>query len=825
MNHRISLLGALALLATAHWASADLLRNNFWINPDFESGLNLDQPDGVLTNWNRGGGDPTICQVITNNSVSPTHALAVVDTNAEGNGYGEWYSDVPLSGNASPGDTLNMQWYEMYNLDVPEMRVTVFFLDGTDSQVGGVSHFVTSGTSSPGWVSTIEDSTFTKRNETVVVPPGAVKMRCSLVSGGPASTTGIMLIDDLSVARSPEPNLLSGNFWVNPAFELGENLDQTSGTVSNWNRGGGDVAINQVITNNYASASHALALVDTNTTASGYGEWYSDVELGGEVSAGDVLNMQWYELYSISEPEMRLTVLFFNSEGAEVGGATHFVTSGTNSPGWVNTAEESTFTRRNSSLIVPNGAVGMRVALVSGGSPEVTGVMVIDDLSVALSPRADLLPGNFWVNSTFELGNSLDQTNGTPSNWNRGGGDTSIDQVITNKFTSPTHALALIDGNTNDNGYGEWYSDVSLSGNAAPGDTLNVQWFELYSLSGPEMRLSFLFFDAAEAQVGETIHFVTGGTNSPGWVSTIEDSSFTKRTATLAVPGGAVRMRAALVSGGSPTVAGIMIIDDLSVSVVPPTVMSGNFFPNPTFELGLQMDDPLFGAPSGGWQRGGSSSSIDQVLTTNAVSPTHSLALVDNDPANYGEWYLFQNVEGLLAEGDVLDVQWFQIYDTAEGNMRLSFAFLDAENATLANRDFNVSGQSPGWTGSPTNSSFERQLQRLVVPAGTTQMRVNFASGGSTSVTGTMLIDDLSVRVSQLMITSIMVDDTGVNLIWNSLPTKTYTVLFAEDLSDNPTWTPLQTGIAPDSVDGLTATYLDSAAHSGNHGYYRIQQE
>ena len=29
-----------------------------------------------------------------------------------------------LSGQASPGDTLDIQWYEMYNLDGPEMRLT-----------------------------------------------------------------------------------------------------------------------------------------------------------------------------------------------------------------------------------------------------------------------------------------------------------------------------------------------------------------------------------------------------------------------------------------------------------------------------------------------------------------------------------------------------------------------------------------------------------------------------------------------------------------------------------------------------------------------------
>jgi hypothetical protein len=110
------------------------------------------------------------------------------------------------------------------------------------------------------------------------VPLGAVKMRCSLVSGGSGTLTGVMIIDDLSVARAPVANLLFGNFWVNPSFELGSNLDQTDGTVANWNRGGNTPTICQVITNNYASSNHSLALTDT-TAGDFYGEWYSDVLL------------------------------------------------------------------------------------------------------------------------------------------------------------------------------------------------------------------------------------------------------------------------------------------------------------------------------------------------------------------------------------------------------------------------------------------------------------------------------------------------------------------------------------------------------------------
>src|SRR6266446_9015030 len=205
-------------------------------------------------------------------------------------------------------------------------------------------------------------------------------------------------------------------------------------------------------------------------------------------------------------------------------------------------------------------------------------------LAVSSPARADLLTNNFWVNSTFESGSNLNQTNGTPSNWVRGGDDTNIDEVITNNSVSSSHSLALID---TDGLYGEWDSVVTLSGHATNGDTLNIQWYEMYNLSGSEMRLTVDFLDITGTNVVAEIHFVTSGTSSPGWANTIADSAFTKRNGTATVPAGAVTMRCSLVSGGSEAVTGIMVIDDLSVAVipvatvVPSTILAGNFFPNP----------------------------------------------------------------------------------------------------------------------------------------------------------------------------------------------------------------------------------------------------
>jgi hypothetical protein len=177
---------------------------------------------------------------------------------------------------------------------------------------------------------------------------------------------------------------------------------------------------------------------------------------------------------------------------------------------------------------------------------------------------------------------------------------------------------------------------------------------------------------------------------------------------------------------------------------------------------------------------------------------------------------------GIVSDGDVLDFQWFQLYSVDSGNMRLSFAFLDAGNNALLSRDYNVSGQSPGWSGSVSNSPFERQLQRLAVPTGTTQLRVNFASGGASSVTGTMVIDDLSIQVGKLVITGVTHDVSGVTLTWDSSPTATYTVLSATALGPTATWTSLVTGWGS---GGVTTSYVDTTTYSSNQVFYRGKQE
>jgi hypothetical protein len=210
---------AIALCFVSASLRADVPAGNFWINPTFESGTDLNLATGTPDNWNRGGADGSILQVSTANSVSASHSLAIIKPVA--GAYGEWYSDVPIAGFANAGDTLALHWHEIFNIPSGEMRLTVRLLDGGGGGPNsGDHHFVVSGDSA-GWTGSLANSAFSVRNELlggnagvpgpIVVAADTVYLRIQLVSGGPDATIGSYLIDDLSVSvvAVPEPSSLA----------------------------------------------------------------------------------------------------------------------------------------------------------------------------------------------------------------------------------------------------------------------------------------------------------------------------------------------------------------------------------------------------------------------------------------------------------------------------------------------------------------------------------------------------------------------------------------------------------------------------------------
>jgi len=831
MNFKTALLGAATLLAAGS-ALCQPLPNNFWPNSTFDSGTNLGAADGAgtPTGWVRNGslsGSLNVIDQVTNVDL-PNSTNAIMVNDNDPNNYGEWDCAVPVAGVVNPGDTIDVRYDLMWNVQGGQMRVALGFLDANSNYISA-DQFVVEG-SSPGWNGGI-DSTFTETNQTGVVPIGTAFVNIGIVSGGSEAVTGLLVVDDLYVARAPTPDLLTGNVWPNASFELGTNLDQTNGVPTGWNfYNSGSSYITQVTTNNYVSYDHALVVVDNDPD--NYGSWYSDmVSLTSVASPGATLDLQWFQLYSVANGQMRVTFSFYDAQGNDVDDISYQVSG--NSPGWQGAVAGSGFTEVNQQVVVPSSATQLLVQLVSGGSASTTGIMMIDDLSIALPNAPALLPGNFWPNPTFAAGSDLSSTNGTPTGWVRNGSDPTIDQVITVN-SNPTYALAVIDNEANQ--YGEWDDDLALtSSNAAPGNLVNIQYSALWNVTNGSMRLSVLFFDASSNQLSEADYNVSAA--SSGWDNAIAGSSFTVESNQVLVPPGAVRMRFALVSGGPEAATGVFLIESLSaaVQVVPPipsTVLVGNFFPNPTFEEGADLNNPTLASPAGGWNRGGSSPVIDQVLTNNWTSYDHSLALVDNDTNNYGQWYMSFNLPGAVTNGDVLDLQWFWLYNVTNGQMRMTFTFLDTNNNNVGETDFNTElNNSDGTGGYSTNwlgvegppSTFDAEFQRIQVPVGAAKLQVLPTSGGPSTTTGVMLVDDLSVRLSAPNIIAVTGQPGNINLTWNSMPTRTYSVLFSSTLTTNfSTWSTLTTGLSGSSSAPFIATYLDSVQHGPGNGFYVI---
>ena len=541
----------------------------------------------------------------------------------------------------------------------------------------------------------------------------------------------------IQLITASQANETAANLWPNGSFELGSDLDSPTPVLEGWSAFGSNPAIDVVISDASADGDYALAIVDEDPA--GYGEWFSELQLAGVVNEGDSLEVSWREMYSVDFSEMRLSILFFNGEGA-VATQNHYVTRG-NSEGWTGASATSPFVSRNEIVSVPPGAVRMSVSLVSGGPSETTGFMAIDSLCVRRPSQPIILPENFWPNATFEAGASLDDPAGDVEGWNRGGSDSSIDQVTAEVSVSPSHALIVRDENAQ--GFGEWYADLNLTDQAIAGDALQLQWFEIFSVTGGEMRVTVLFFSAADQVVSEH-HFPVSG-NSSGWQGALADSGFTQRNEALVVPDNTAKMRISLVSGGSEATTGLLVVDDLSVSrAAEPQVLSNNFWDNPGFEEGANLDEPEGNLL--GWNRGGSDVGIDQISNEKALSPSHSLAVIDDSAENFGEWYADKALDGVAEGGDVIDVQWFEVYDVSEnGSMRLTILFFDGNDSVIGENHSQTKGQSGGWTGELATSSFTRKNTQVIVPDNTSKMRISLVSGGSLETTGLVVIDDLSV--------------------------------------------------------------------------------
>ena len=174
----------------------------------------------------------------------------------------------------------------------------------------------------------------------------------------------------LSLILAPallQAGLLPGNFWPNPTLETDANSD---GVPDFWHKGGSSAAIDLWTTSLSVSPTHSFQLNDTSATA--YGEWYSDhLNITGGANYQLRYNLRYTNI-NINIGPMRVTVNFYSAADAYVSGVSYLFSGAHDF--WEEITQQFT---------APAAAVKLALSFTSGGGSDVTGQAWLDDISLA----------------------------------------------------------------------------------------------------------------------------------------------------------------------------------------------------------------------------------------------------------------------------------------------------------------------------------------------------------------------------------------------------------------------------------------------------------
>jgi signal transduction histidine kinase len=212
--------------------------------------------------------------------------------------------------------------------------------------------------------------------------------------------------------------------------------------------------------------------------------------------------------------------------------------------------------------------------------------------------------------------------------------------------------------------------------------------------AGGEMRLNVRFLDAADSTVSAEDFSVKG--ESAGWAGTVARSRFDRRREVLRVPERAMRLQLELFSGGSEQTMGIMVIDDLDVSINAGTDEKPErvLFHSPLIET-KDASQPLSTPP--GWIRDGSKPSIARLLSSDDDQASLVLAVVDTDPVTWGAWRTAQNASVAVQPRDTLTLRWKEMYSIGWGGAAgCDYSYLPPGEYQFRVQSLSEAGE---WTG------------------------------------------------------------------------------------------------------------------------------
>jgi hypothetical protein len=162
-------------------------------------------------------------------------------------------------------------------------------------------------------------------------------------------------------------------------------------------------------------------------------------------------------------------------------------------------------------------------------------------------------------------------------------------------------------------------------------------------------------------------------------------------------------------------------------------LLPGNIIPNGDMEAGIDSPDT--------WTTGGGLDVSKMIWSQNeGLSGSKCLKIIDDDGGNYGAWMTPWIDLEESDRGEEMNVQWdWKYVDITNGNsvMRFTVNFRNAANANTA-KVVTVTGTQADWVTATNN---------FLIPDDAVRFNAAISSGGTTAVTGTIWVDDVSVSI------------------------------------------------------------------------------
>lgn len=180
---------------------------------------------------------------------------------------------------------------------------------------------------------------------------------------------------------------------------------------------------------------------------------------------------------------MRLFIRFYDAENEQIAQQPSYNVYG-ESANWKGSFAHSALTHRREGFTVPPRASRMMVVISSAGPASTEGVYVIANLTVSrTSPGSPMTV----LRNPFDDQSTNDEAV-EPPGWVRDGLVRNMAKIVRIGPEPTVRAFAIIDDDPQ--GHAEWHVDLDSAPRVAPGDSLVVEWNEMFSMGVEDPRVA-----------------------------------------------------------------------------------------------------------------------------------------------------------------------------------------------------------------------------------------------------------------------------------------------------------------------------------------------